>query len=273
VPTLLRSLLVLAGVTGGLLLLAFFGQRRLLYFPSRLPLADAERAAARAGLEPWRDAGGRHLGWRAPHPSGRAVARLVLLHGNAGSALDRAHYLAVLQAPGVPPLDLFLLEYPGYGARDGAPGEAAIVAAAVEGVDLLAAGDGRPVLLAGESLGSAVAALAAAERPAVVGLFLVTPLQGVAAVARRHYPLAPAFLLRDRLDAVAALARYRGPVAFLVAGADEVTFTDLGIAMHAGYAGPKRCWVQEGRGHNSLRFDPADPTWRTAVEGLLAGGW
>jgi hypothetical protein len=40
-----------------------------------------------------------------------------------------------------------------------------------------------------------------------------------------------------------------------------------------GYAGPKRCWVQAGRGHNTVRYDPRDPMWREAVAGLLAGGW
>lgn len=270
---LLRLLLALAAVTAGLLLLAFLGQRRLLYFPARYPLPDAERAAARLGLAPWRDARGGHLGWYAAHPSGRALARVVVLHGNAGSALDRGYLRDVLQGPGVPPLDVALLEYPGYGARAGSPGEAAIVAAVAEAVDLLASGDARPILLAGESLGSAAAALGAAARPAVAGLLLVTPLAGVPAVARRHYPWVPPLLVRDRLDAAAALARLRVPAAFLVAGADEVTFTDLGLALHAAYAGPKRLWVQEGAGHNGLRFEPGDPLWREAIEGLLRGGW
>lgn len=268
-----RILAGLAALAAGLLLVAWLGQRRLLYFPSRYPLAEAERSAARLGLEPWRGPDGRALGWLARHPSGRPAARAVVLHGNAGSALDRVHLRDVLQGPGVPPLDVVLLEYPGYGARDGTPGEPALVAAAVEAVDLLAAEGPSPVLLVGESLGSAVAALAAAERPAVGGLLLVTPLRSVVEVARRHYPWAPAFLVRDRLDAGAALAASRSPAAFVVAGADEVTFTDLGLALHADHAGPKRLWVQAGRGHNSIRYAPEDPMWREAVAGLLAGGW
>lgn len=272
-PTALRVLLVLAAALAGGLLLAWLGQRRLLYFPSRYPLADAERAAGRLGLAPWRDASGRHLGWRSAHPSGKAVARVVVLHGNAGSALDRGYLRDVLQGPGVPPLDVHLLEYPGYGARAGSPGQPDILAAVGQAVDLLAAEGPAPILLAGESLGSAVAALAAVERPRIAGLLLITPLRSVPAVARRHYPWAPAFLIRDRLDAAAALARWRGPAAFLVAGADEVTFADLGLSLHADHAGPKRLWVQPGRGHNSVRFAPEDPMWREAVEGLLAGGW
>ena len=269
----LRILLPLVAVFAAVALLLFLAQRRLLYFPSRSAAAAAERQAARAGLQPWRDGQGRPIGWRAPHPTGQALARVIVLHGNAGSALDRGYFPDVLQAPGVPALELFLLEYPGYGARDGAPTQASIVAAAVEAIDLLASEGPRPILLVGESLGSAAAALAAAERPTVSGLFLVTPLKSVAEVARRHYPWVPGFLLLDHLDAAAALARYHGPVAFLVAGDDEVVFADLGLALHAGYAGPKRLWVEERRGHNTLRYDPRDPIWREVVAGLLAGRW
>lgn len=92
-------------------------------------------------------------------------------------------------------------------------------------------------------------------------------------MARRHYSWAPSFLLRDRFDTAAALARFHGPVAFLIAGADEVAFADLGLALHAGYAGPKRLWVQDGRGHNTVVYDRRDPMWREMVGGLLAGRW
>jgi pimeloyl-ACP methyl ester carboxylesterase len=272
VSPFLRALLWAAALAVGLLLLLFLAQRRLLYFPDRYALAAAEREAARFGLRPWRDGAGRFLGWSSNHPSGRAVARVLVLHGNAGSALDRGYLRDVLQAPGVPPLDVLLLEYPGYGPREGSPTERSIVGAATAAIDLLAA-DGFPVLLAGESIGSAAAALAAAERPTVRGLILLTPLKSVAEVARRHYPWAPPFLLRDRFDAGRALARVRGPAAFLVAGADEVVFADLGRALHDGYAGPKRLWTQERRGHNTVTYERRDPMWREMVEGLLAGGW
>jgi len=268
-----RTLLLLAAVAAGLLLLAFLAQRKLLYFPDRYALEPAEREGRRLGFEPWRDPRGRFVGWRSAHPTRRTVGRVLVLHGNAGSALDRGYLRNVLQAPGVPPVDLYLLEYPGYGPREGSPSEGSIVAAATEAIDLLVADGGSPVLLAGESLGSAAASLAAAERPAVAGLILVTPLAGVAAVARRHYPWAPSFLVRDRFETAAALARFHGPVAFLIAGADEVVFADLGLALHAGYAGPKRLWVQERRGHNTITYEPRDPMWREMVEGLLAGRW
>lgn len=271
--TLVRGAVTIAVAAAALAALVAVAQRRLLYFPARYPLEPAEREGRRFGFEPWRDDRGAFLGWRVSHPAGYAVARVVVLHGNAGSALDRGYVCEVLHGPGVPPLDVFLLEYPGYGPRDGAPSERSIVAAATAAVDRLADAGPGPILLAGESLGTAAAAQVAARRPSVAGLLLVTPLKSVAEVARRHYPWLPTFLLRDRFDSASALARYRGPVAFLLAGEDEVVFTDLGRALYDGYGGPKRLWVQPGLRHNTLIYERHDPMWREIVEGLLAGGW
>lgn len=263
-------LLGLAAVLGGLALLLFLGQRRLLYFPSRQPPELAERAARRLGLEPWTE-GGRLLGWRSPAP-GPPRARVLVLHGNAGSALDRVYVRDVLQAPGLPALEVILLEYPGYGPRPGAPSEGALVEAALEAIRL-SRRDGAPLLLWGESLGSAVAALAAAAAPGSVdGLALVTPLRSVAAVAGRHYPFLPAALVRDRYRADLELPRHPGPAAFLVAGRDEVVFADLSRSLFDAFPGRKRLWLEEGAGHNTLDYDPRLPRWREMVAFLLGEG-
>jgi uncharacterized protein len=259
----------LAAVLGGLAVLLFLGQRRLLYFPSRQEPALAERVARRLGLEPW-TADGRFLGWRSPAPGSVPRARVLVLHGNAGSALDRVYVRDVLQAPGMPALEVILLEYPGYGPRPGAPGQGALVEAALEAVRL--ARGGAPLLLWGESLGSAVAALAAAAAPGSVdGLAMVTPLRSVPAVASRHYPFLPVSLVRDRFQADLALPCHPGPVAFLVAGRDEVVFPDLSRSLFDAFPGRKRLWLEEGAGHNTLDYDPRLPRWREMVAFLLDG--
>lgn len=241
-------------------------QRRLLYFPVREDLAHATAAARRAGFEAW-GADGRFLGWRARCSTRPARAVVLVLHGNAGSALDRRYFRDVLQQAGA--VDVVLLEYPGYGPRDGEPSQASLVGACREALTLLRR-DGLPVAVLGESLGSAVAALAAAEQPAdVAGLFLVTPLASVTAVAKRHYPFVPSGLVADAYRADLALPRYPGPVAFLVAGRDEVVFPDLGLALFEARKGPKRLWVEPQSGHNDLAHDPRDPRWRETLRFLL----
>jgi pimeloyl-ACP methyl ester carboxylesterase len=247
---------------------AFLAQRRLLYFPTRYDLAAATGPAHQAGLDPWRDQAGAFIGWRAPHPGGAPVARAIVLHGNAGTALDRTYLRDVLQGPGLPPIEVLLLEYPGYGPRAGSPTQESIVAATVEAIDLL--GSDVPVFLVGESLGSAAAALAAAERPKVAGLLLITPVSSVAALARRHYPFAPSFLVRDAFRADLALPRFAGRVAFLLAGRDEVAPPDLARTLFQAYPGPKRLWEEPGATHNTLGYRPGDPLW-VGVTGFLLG--
>ena len=258
---LVRLGLAVAAAGAGLLLLVFLGQRRLLYFPERHALPEAVRAAGRVGLRPW-TSGDRFLGWKAPHPSGGARLRVVVLHGNAGAAIHRTYLRDAFQAPGLPAADVYLAEYPGYGPRPGDPSERAIVDAALEAVREARRDGPGPVVLLGESLGSAAAALAAAEAPgAVDGLLLITPLRSVPAVARRHYGAAPRWLVRDRFEADRALPAYPGPVGFLVAGRDEVVFPDLGRALHDARRGPRRLWMDEPAGHNSVDYDPRLPRW------------
>ncbi len=267
---MLRLVAILCAALALVLVAIWALQRRLLYFPDRADRAASERRAQALGLEPWIEEG-TLLGWRAPHRAG-ARGKLLVLHGNAGSALDRAYFVDALAsaAPGLP-LDVYLLEYPGYGPRPGAPTQPVLLAAARAGIAAARRRGPGPLLVAGESIGSGVAALAAAEAPAEVdGLLLVTPLASVPAVARRHYPFVPAFVHRDAWRADGALPRYGGPVAFLVAGRDEVVFADLGRALYEAYPGPKRLWVEEGATHNGLDWRAALPRWREIVEFLVA---
>ncbi len=88
------ALLLIAAVAA-----LYLAQRRLLYFPAVSALAESRRLARAAGLEPWLDGDGRFIGWQARLPSVAPVARVVVLHGNAGSALDRTYLRDVLQGP------------------------------------------------------------------------------------------------------------------------------------------------------------------------------
>lgn len=266
----LRVLLVLVGLVLTLGLVFHLGQRRLLYFPVHEPRDRAVAAARRIGLEPWLAADGTLLGWKAPHPTGHPTARLLVLHGNAGAAADRLYFRDVFQAPGLGvALDVYLLEYPGYGPRDGTATEPSLRSAAVDAVDRLTESSAPPLLLIGESLGSAVAAQAAAARPSrVAGVLLVTPLFNVPAVARRHYPFLPAFLIRDTWRTDLALPRYGGPVAFLIANHDSVVFADLGEALYASSPGPKQLWRADAD-HDTLSYEPGARPWGEMLAFLL----
>ncbi|MDE3245754.1 MAG: alpha/beta hydrolase [Acidobacteriota bacterium] len=264
----LRALLV-----GGtmLCLAVFFFQRRLIYFPEREDEARALAFAKVHGLEPWRDGRGSIMGWIARSIGGAAEGRLLICHGNAGTALGRLYYAQGLQSTVVPRRwEIRILEYPGYGSRPGAPSEPVLVKAAVAAIDALDKETPLPLILVGESIGSGVAALAAAQRPASVkGLFLVTPLNRMRDLARIHYPYLPTFLVRDRFEAATALRDFHGPLAVLLAERDEIIPPRLGQAVFDGHSGPKRLWIAKGSGHNDWDVTPSNPMWAEASEFLL----
>lgn len=265
---ILRLVPVVLAIGAALLTALFYAfQRQLLYFPRRMSEAAALAEASRARLVPWRDGSGKLRGWRAAS-SGHPRARALVLHGNAGSALDRAYYVQALAPQGI---DVVIVEYPGYGARPGSPSLASLSDAAVEAVDALVP-EGLPVLLVGESLGSGVAARAAALRPdAVRGLLLVTPYADLATVARHHFPFFPAFLVRDRFIPARDLAGFRGPVAVVVAGRDEVVTAAEGRRLYDALPGPKRLFVQPEATHNGLDLSPQLPLWEDAARFLERG--
>jgi uncharacterized protein len=268
VRALAGALVVLTALAVAVLVAAFVLQRRLLYFPDRTSEERALARAERLGLAPWRGAGGALRGWRAP-ATRDPRARVLVLHGNAGSALDRTYYVEALAPLGA---EVTLLEYPGYGARPGSPTLEALTAATLDAVDALDR-EGGPVWLVGESLGSGVVARAARLRPGIVrGLLLVTPFAELSAVARHHYPFLPAAFLRDRFAPARDLARSHAPVFLLVAGRDEIVTAEQGRLLFDAIPGPKRLVEQPNATHNGLDLAPELPFWRDAVLFLEEGG-
>lgn len=247
-------------------------QRQLIYFPENAPEDTLLRIAAANGLQGWRGPGGELVGWQTPATGGES-RRVVVFHGNAGHALYRQYFVDGFLADD-PGWQVFLFEYPGYGARPGSPSESLIKTAALDAVQALLAADRGPVLLVGESLGSGVASYLAGALPAQVsGLLLVTPFTSLTDVAARHYAFLPVrTLLSERYDSAQALGDYRGPVAFLIAADDEIVPAALGRALYDSYGGPKWLYEQPGAGHNTLDFDPAAPWWREALAFLTARG-
>ena len=244
-------------------------QRQMIYYPTVAGEGELLKEAARVGLRPWRDGEGALIGLRAAS-SGNARRRMLDFHGNAGFALHREYYVAGLEALDVG-WEVYLFEYPGYGARPGSPSEGSIKSAARRAFELLLGDDDRPVYLLGESLGSGVATYLAAAFPGqVAGMLLVTPFSSLPDVAAHHFRLLPArALLSERYDSMKALSDYRGPVAFLLAGRDEVVPTELGQRLHDHYTGPRWLRVIPGAGHNSLPMHRGADWWQDASAFLL----
>ena len=239
-------------------------QNRMLYFPAKHTEPAALARAKESGLVPWRDAHGQLIGWK--HPLARAGARLLVFHGNAGSALDRTHYAEAFGAA----WEVCILEYPGYGSRDGSPGKDSFIAAGRAAVEDLLATDKRPVFLLGESIGSGPAAALAGEMPEkIAGAVMMIPFARLEEVAKAKFPWLPvSLLLRDKFDNIASLGSFHGPVVFVVAENDDVIGPAQGRKFHTAYAGPKKLIVLPGATHNSFPSEPDAPWFREAGDFL-----
>ena len=257
----------------GFMLLLAFRQRSFLYYPMRAPQEDLIPFAADQGLIPWHNTEEEHIGWRPAESIPEGADLFIVFHGNAGFALHRTYIIDGFQRPlQEPAFYVFLFEYPGYGPRAGRPSEEAFTAAAAEAFDQLRTSypESR-IFLAGESLGSGVAAWLAGENPTkVAGLFLMTAFNRLADVAQHHYPIMPVnLLLRDRFESARALEGYRGPVAILLAGNDNVVPPQFGKKLYETYQGPKQLWVQDNSNHNTLDYGINEPWWQEVKDFLL----
>ena len=258
--TLCRSIMALILVCLGLYLLAALAvmllQRGMIYHPNKASGSLLTKMAKEQGFEPWINTAGQRIGWKRSQGTGAARGRALIFHGNAGYALDRADYAkAVQEAMG---FEVYILEYPGYADRPGAPSQKTFFDAAEEAFQLLR--DNGPIHLVGESLGTGVAAyLASAHPESVGGVFLFTPFNNLLSVAQRHMPVFPVrWMLWDRFPSDEFLKKYHGPVAIMLAGNDEVVPNEFGRRLFDGYGGPKKLWEAPGAAHNDVHTQPPE---------------
>jgi hypothetical protein len=209
IMSMLRIVAVLAVVYVAVAALVYFRQRSLLYFPSH------EKVSSH--LVPWLDAG-QTIGYCRETPNPHAI--WLMMHGNGGQAADRDYVL-----PHISDADsLYVLEYPGYGARQGSPSSKSINQAASSAYQSLRTRHpGAPICALGESLGSGAACALAREKTAPDKIVLVVPFDNLVSVASQHFPFLPVWLmLKDRWDNVESLKNYKGPVDIFGAREDTI---------------------------------------------------
>lgn len=249
--TVMEWLIVVAALAVGIPAAAWLAQDRLIFFPQ--PLGSTAHLPARAAPLAVTAADGAVLrGWIA-QGSGSPAPTVVYFGGNAEEV---SWTLADARWPRE--WSIVALNYRGYGESDGKPSEDTLLADALAIHDAVAARAdverGRIVVF-GRSLGTALAARVAAERP-VAGAVLVSPFDSLAAIGRHHYPFLPvSLLLRHRFDALDDAQRSRAPLLAIVAERDSIIPVERSRALHDAWAGPKRWQVVPRADHNTLGID------------------
>jgi len=181
--------------------------------------------------------------------SGTDLPVVVLYHGNAGSACDRAGYAQLFVAAGY---DYVIVEYAGYGNDDRKPTHDLIKQDDRNVINWLEQNNLTDVTLVGESIGGGVAAYHTTLAPPAK-LLLITPFTDLGAVASDRFWFYPTSLLvENAYDNVANLASYPGPTHIIHGTKDKLIPYAMGRELYESLPGDKTFVLIEGVGHNNL---------------------
>lgn len=245
---LLAWLAIFALVYLALVALVWFRQESLLYLP-HIPSRQVVATPADIGLEfePLRietDDGEVLDAWFVPAPDARAV--LLFFHGNAGNISHRLDALSIFHELG---LSVLMLDYRGYGRSTGQTTEKGTYEDARAAWHYLVDTRGvspEDIVILGRSLGGAVAAWLAANRPSRA-LVVESGFRSVPDVAAEMYWFLPVRrVARLHYPVETYLRSIHVPVLIVHSREDETIPFSHGEALFAAANAPKRLLEIDG---------------------------
>lgn len=166
------------------------------------------------------------------------VPTLIFLHGNTGNISNRLERLRILYRLGV---NVFIIDYRGYGNSEGDPTEEGMYMDAQAAFDFLKTRkDIRQdkIIAYGVSLGGAAAADLVVNRP-VNGLILESTFTSAADMAKRILPIAPRFMVKTRMDSLSKVKRVTVPKLFIHSPSDEMVPYKMALTLYENALAPK----------------------------------
>jgi fermentation-respiration switch protein FrsA (DUF1100 family) len=266
--TVLKLIIGLAAIYGVIVGVMAWRQRDMMYFPDTRHVApDQVGLTGFDEVELVTGDGQTLIAWHHGAPPGAAT--ILTFHGNGGSiALRASRYEGMVRAG----FGVLALSYRGYGGSTGTPHQAGLIADGFAAYDWLAQRVNGPVVLHGESLGSAIALQVAGERP-VAGLVLEAAATSILDVARRAYPWLPVrLLLADQYRSDLIIDKVRAPLLMIHGTRDRIVPFELGQRLFALANQPKRMIAIDGAGHNDLWRLETDQQTIRFIRDITGGG-
>jgi fermentation-respiration switch protein FrsA (DUF1100 family) len=266
---MLGELLIPLGIAyGAVLVLVFLFQSHLVFFPGtgREAVLTPQSYGMRFESLQIRTADGETLhAWWVPAEDARGT--VLFFHGNAGNISHRLDYLQMFHRLRYSTL---IVDYRGYGKSTGTPSEAGTyrdAEAAWEHVRHARLARPQDIVIAGESLGGAVATwLAAESSPRAVVLF--STFTSVTDLGAQVYWFLPVRLLsRIGYDNLANLKRIRAPVFIAHSRDDDIVPYSHGKRLFEAASEPKTFLEMRG-GHND-GFIFTQPEWVAQLGAFL----
>jgi pimeloyl-ACP methyl ester carboxylesterase len=229
--------------------LIFKPQRTLHAKPADFPFTVLDVAV------PVKSAGQAHQTLRAwLIPSAKPGAKVILyLHGNDVNVSTSMREVEPLRELGY---SVFMIDYRGYGASDGAfPSEASVYQdAEAAWAHLVMSGvDPSDLYIYGHSLGGAVAVDLAARHPEAGGLVVESSFTSIYDMAMLSKPVAllpVKRFLKHRFESLGKVAKLRLPALYIHGTADEIVPFDMGRRLFDATPGFKRFAAIDGGRHD-----------------------
>ena len=245
---LITLLLSLAGIYVLLSVVLYLLQNRMVFLanmPGRaLTATPGDAGFAYQDVSITTSDGVRLHGWFVA--ANQAKATVLFLHGNAGNISHRLDSIAIFRELG---LDVFIIDYRGYGQSEGKPSEQGTYLDARAAWEYLVNDREiapHKIVIFGRSLGGAVASwLAAQTTPGAV--ILESTFTSAPDMAHRLYPFLPVRLMtRLKYSVKENVKGLSSPLLVVHSRQDEVIPFDMGESIFAAAPEPKQMLVITG---------------------------
>ncbi len=235
----------------------FLRQPSMIFFPS----AEIEATPQDWGLE-YEDVNlttvdGKQLhGWYIPHPDSNRV--VLIFHGNAGNISHRGESVRIFHRMG---LNVFIIDYRGYGKSQGKAGESGLYKDANAAWQYLTQDrniDKDHIIIFGRSLGGAVATNLATEvQPAA--LILESTFSSVDEFAKLLFPIMSRVLVsRYHFNTLTKIKKINSPLLVLHSPADEMIPFYMGKDVFEAANQPKYFVTMKGDHNNGFMLSQPD---------------
>jgi pimeloyl-ACP methyl ester carboxylesterase len=207
-------------------------------------------------------------------PSAKPKAKVIVyLHGNDVNVSTSIREVEPLRELGY---SVFMIDYRGYGASDGAfPSEASVYqdAQAAWAYLVMTGIEPSDLYIYGHSLGGAVAIDLAARHPEAGGLIVESSFTSIYDMAMLNKPIAllPVKLfLKHRFESLGKVAKLRLPALYIHGTADEIVPFDMGRRLFDATPGFKRFAAIDGGRHDDNAV-AGGSAFRSAISAFVEG--
>ena len=249
---MIKTLITLVAVIAVFIVFIRYFESKSYFHPTReMPTTPADVGLDFEDIYLTSEDGIKINGWFMKHP--QAKSTLLYFHGNAGNMTHRLEKIQMFYTLG---LNIFIIDYRGYGKSEGQPTEEGVYRdARVAHHYLLLRKDIDPqkIIVYGDSLGGVVAVDLVSQRP-VACLIVDSSFSSGADIAKDIFPFVPSMILTIKMDSKKKVKAITIPKLFIHSINDEIIPFYLGERLFQAASEPKKFLKIIG-GHNTSHID------------------